>query len=101
MEPLTYLGSHWHSHHHGDCGGYRMGSDYALYLVRSYQRYMDEDHPSLGLIRLSVFLCFATTFMGFGALALSGHALLRNAGIALVLGIGYSFIGAVTLTPPL
>jgi uncharacterized protein len=62
---------------------------------------MDEDHPSLGLIRLSVFLCFATTFMGFGALALSGHALLRNAGIALVLGIGYSFIGAVTLTPPL
>jgi predicted exporter/SAM-dependent methyltransferase len=78
-----------------------MGSDYALYLVRSYQRYMDEDHPSLGLIRLSVFLCFATTFMGFGALALSGHALLRNAGIALVLGIGYSFMGAVTITPPL
>ena len=78
-----------------------MGSDYALYLVRSYQRYMDEDHPSLGLIRLSVFLCFATTFMGFGALALSGHALLRNAGITLVLGIGYSFIGAVAITPPL
>jgi SAM-dependent methyltransferase len=78
-----------------------MGSDYALYLVRSYQRYMDEDHPSLGLIRLSVFLCFATTFMGFGALAVSGHALLKNAGIALVLGIGYSFIGAVTIAPPL
>ena len=78
-----------------------MGSDYALYLVRSYQRYMDEDHPSLGLIRLSVFLCFATTFMGFGALAVSGHALLKNAGIALALGIGYSFIGAVTITPPL
>ena len=78
-----------------------MGSDYALYLVRSYQRYMDEDHPSLGLIRLSVLLCFATTFMGFGALALSGHALLKNAGITLALGIGYSFIGAVTITPPL
>ena len=78
-----------------------MGSDYAFYLVRSHQRYMDEDHPSLGLIRLSVFLCFATTFMGFGALAMSGHALLRNAGIALALGIGYSFIGAVTITPSL
>jgi predicted exporter/2-polyprenyl-3-methyl-5-hydroxy-6-metoxy-1,4-benzoquinol methylase len=78
-----------------------MGSDYALYLVRSHQRYMDENHPSLGLIRLSVLLSFATTFMGFGALALSGHALLRNAGIALVLGIGYSFIGAITITPPL
>jgi len=78
-----------------------MGSDYALYLVRSYQRYMSEDHPSLGLIRLSVFLCFATTFMGFGALAMSGHALLKNTGIALALGIGYSFVGAVTITPPL
>ncbi len=78
-----------------------MGSDYAFYLVRSYQRYMVEDHPSMGLIRLSVFLCFATTFMGFGALAVSGHALLKNAGIALALGIGYSFIGAVTITPPL
>ncbi len=78
-----------------------MGSDYAFYLVRSYQRYTDEDHPSLGLIRLSIFLCFATTLMGFGALAVSGHALLRNAGIALALGIGYSFIGAITITPPL
>ena len=77
-----------------------MGSDYALYLVRSYQHYMDEDHPSLGLIRLSILLSFATTFIGFGALALSGHALLKNAGIALALGIGYSFIGAVTITPP-
>jgi predicted exporter/SAM-dependent methyltransferase len=78
-----------------------MGSDYAFYLVRSYQRYTDEDHPSLGLIRLSILLCFATTFMGFCALAVSGHALLRNAGIALALGIGYSFIGAVFITPPL
>jgi SAM-dependent methyltransferase len=78
-----------------------MGSDYAFYLVRSYQRYTDEDHPSLGLIRLSIFLCFTTTFMGFGALAVSGHALLRHAGIALALGIGYSFIGAMAITPPL
>ncbi|HUL22789.1 MAG TPA: methyltransferase domain-containing protein [Thermodesulfobacteriota bacterium] len=78
-----------------------MGSDYAFYLVRSYQRYLDEDHPSLGLIRLSVFLCFATTFIGFGALAMSGHALLKNLGIALALGIGYSFMGTVTITPPL
>jgi predicted exporter/SAM-dependent methyltransferase len=78
-----------------------MGSDYAFYLVRSYQRYTDEGHPALGLIRLSIFLCFATTFMGFGALAVSGHALLRKAGIALALGIGYSFIGAIAITPPL
>ena len=78
-----------------------MGSDYALYLVRSHQRYMDEDHPSMGLIRLSVFLSFATTLMGFGVLALSGHALLKSAGIALALGIGYSYVGAVAIAPPL
>jgi SAM-dependent methyltransferase len=78
-----------------------MGTDYALYLVRAHQRYLNEQHPSLGLIRLSVFLSFATTFMGFGVLAVSGHALLKSAGIALALGIGYSFIGAVTITPPL
>jgi uncharacterized protein len=78
-----------------------MGSDYALYLVRAHQRYLDGHHPSLGLIRLSVLLSFATTFLGFGVLALSGHALLKSAGIALAMGIGYSFIGAVTITPPL
>lgn len=78
-----------------------MGTDYALYLVRAHQRYRHDDHPSLGLIRLSVLLSFATTFMGFGVLALSGHALLKNIGIALALGIGYSFLGAVTITPPL
>jgi predicted exporter/SAM-dependent methyltransferase len=78
-----------------------MGTDYAFYLVRAHQRYRRDDHPSLGLIRLSVFLSFATTFMGFGALALSGNVMLKSAGIAIALGIGYSFLGAVTITPPL
>ena len=77
-----------------------MGTDYALYLVRAYQRYMDEHHPSMGLIRLSVFLSFATTFIGFGVLALSGHALLKTAGMALALGIGYSYLGTVAFVPP-
>ncbi len=78
-----------------------MGTDYALYLVRSYQRYLDEYHPSLGLIRLSVFMSFATTFLGFGVLAISGHVLLRSVGIGLALGIGYSFLGAIAIVPPL
>jgi uncharacterized protein len=78
-----------------------MGTDYALYLVRSYQRYLDESSPSLGLIRLSVFLSFATTFLGFGVLALSDNAMLKSAGLSLSLGIGYSFLGAVTIAPPL
>jgi predicted exporter/SAM-dependent methyltransferase len=77
-----------------------MGSDYALYLVRSHQRYMDETNASLGLVRMSVFLSFATTFAGFGVLALSTHSLLKSAGLCLALGIGYSFLGAVMIVPP-
>jgi len=76
-----------------------MGTDYALYLVRAYQRYMDERHPSVSLIRLSVFLSFATTFIGFGVLALSSHALLKTAGMALAFGIGYSYLGTVAFVP--
>ncbi|HYA15252.1 MAG TPA: MMPL family transporter, partial [Syntrophales bacterium] len=78
-----------------------MGTDYALYLVRSYQRYFDEHDPSLGLIRLSVFLSFATTFLGFGILALADNPMLKSAGLGLALGIGYSFLGAVMITPPI
>jgi uncharacterized protein len=78
-----------------------MGTDYALYLVRSYQRYLDDDDPSLGLVRLSVFLSFATTFMGFCILTISDNAMLKSAGLSLALGIGYSFLGAVTIVPPL
>jgi ubiquinone/menaquinone biosynthesis C-methylase UbiE len=60
---------------------------------------MDERHPSVSLIRLSVFLSFATTFIGFGILALSGHALLKAAGMALAFGIGYSYLGTVVFVP--
>jgi hypothetical protein len=62
---------------------------------------MKDDHPSVRLIRLSIFLSFATTFIGFGVLALSGHTMLKSAGLALALGIGYSYLGTVTLVPPL
>jgi uncharacterized protein len=78
-----------------------MGTDYALYLVRAYQRYIDEDHPSVGLIRLTVFLSAVSTMIGFGVLGIAEHALLRNAGITLLLGIGYSFAGTVLIVPPL
>jgi len=78
-----------------------MGTDYALYIVRSFQRYFRDDHPSMGLVRTSVFLSFATTSLGFGVLALSDNALLKNAGLGLALGIGYSFLGAVMIAPPL
>ncbi len=78
-----------------------MGTDYAMYIVRSQQRYLDEKHPSMALVRLSVLLSFATTFLGFGVLALASHAMLSSAGIALALGIGYSFLGTIAIVPPL
>ena len=78
-----------------------MGTDYALYIVRAYQRYRDESHPSVGLIRMTVFLSACSTMIGFGVLSLAEHALLRNAGLTLLLGIGYSFLGTVLIVPPL
>jgi SAM-dependent methyltransferase len=43
----------------------------------------------------------ASTLIGFGALCLAEHALLRSAGITSLLGIGYSFVGAFIFLPPL
>lgn len=77
-----------------------MGTDYALYLIRAYQRYCDDDNVLLGLIRMSTFLSFATTLLGFGVLAVCDNPMLQSAGLGLSLGIGYSFIGAVTIVPP-
>jgi predicted exporter/SAM-dependent methyltransferase len=78
-----------------------MGIDYALFFVRSYQRYGDPSHPHFGLIRMTVFLAGASTIIGFGVLCTAQHSLLRSAGLTSVFGIGYSLIGAFVLLPPL
>lgn len=78
-----------------------MGIDYGIYYVCSYQRYGDERHPSMSLIRLAMFLAAATTLLGFGVLALADHIVLKSIGLTSLLGIGYSLIGAFTILPPL
>ncbi len=78
-----------------------MGTDYALYLVSAYKKYVVETHPSIGLIRLTVLLSAMSTIIGFGVLSIADHALLRNAGLTLLMGIGYSFLGAVLIVTPL
>jgi len=78
-----------------------MGTDYALYLVRAYQRYAGGGDPGLGLIRLSVLMSFATTVIGFGVLTFARHNLLKSAGLGLTLGIGYSFLFSAVLLPPI
>ncbi len=78
-----------------------MGIDYALFLVRAYQRYGGTDHPAFGRIKLAVVMASASTLIGFGVLCLADHALLRSAGMTSLLGIGYSLIGAFVLLPPM
>ena len=78
-----------------------MGIDYAIFLVRSYQRYGDDSHPSFGLIRMAVFMASASTIIGFGALCFAEHSLLRSAGLTSLLGISYALIGAFLILPPL
>jgi len=78
-----------------------MGVDYSLFFVLSYQRYGDENHPSLRLIRMAVFLASASTLIGFGVLNLADHRLLKSAGLVSVLGIGYALIGAFVILPPI
>ncbi len=78
-----------------------MGIDYAIYYVCTYQRYPDHCAPQMDTIRLSVFLAAATTFTGFGVLALAQHALLRSIGLVSLFGIGYSLLGAYFILPTL
>lgn len=78
-----------------------MGIDYALFYIRSFQRYQHENHPSFGLIRMAVFMAAASSLVGFGVLCLARHSLLQSVGIVSLLGIGYSLAGTFLLLPPM
>ena len=78
-----------------------MGIDYGIYYVCAYQRNPDERHPSMGLIRLAMFLAGTTTLIGFGVLAAAQHAVLKSIGLTSLFGIAYSLLGAFLIVPPL
>jgi predicted exporter/SAM-dependent methyltransferase len=78
-----------------------MGIDYGIYYVCACQRHLDEQHPSMTLIRQAVFLAGTTTLIGFGVLAAANHAVLRSIGLTSLFGIGYSLLGAFLIVPPL
>ena len=78
-----------------------MGIDYSLFMVRGYQRYTREDHPSFQLIKMTIFMASTSTLIGFGVLCFSRHALLRSAGLTSFLGIAYSLAGAFIILPPI
>lgn len=76
-----------------------MGVDYAIYYVCTYQRHPDEQSPALNTVKLSIFLSAATTFIGFGVLALARHSLLQSIGLVSLLGVGYSLLGVYFILP--
>jgi predicted exporter len=78
-----------------------MGIDYSLYYVCTYQRYPDNQYPTMNKIKLAIFLAAFTTLIGFGVLAFAGHSLLRSIGMVSFLGIGYSLMGTYFIVPVL
>jgi SAM-dependent methyltransferase len=78
-----------------------MGINYSIYYACFYQRYRDERHPVMDIVRLAMFLASFTTLIGFGVLAIARHNLLRSIGLTSLLGIGYSIIGAYLILPTL
>ncbi|MEQ8214625.1 MAG: methyltransferase domain-containing protein, partial [Smithellaceae bacterium] len=78
-----------------------MGIDYSIYYVCFYQRYRDDNHPAMNIIRMAMFLAAFTTLVGFGVLAAARHSLLHSIGLTSLLGIGYSIGGAYFILPAL
>jgi predicted exporter/SAM-dependent methyltransferase len=78
-----------------------MGINYSIYYACFYQRYRDEKHPAMDIVKLAMFLASFTTLIGFGVLAIAKHNLLRSIGLTSLLGIGYSIIGAYFILPTL
>ncbi len=77
-----------------------MGVDYALYFVKAQQRYFKNENPSMGPIRVAVFLAATSTLVGLGTLAMAHHAVAHSAGFTTLLGIGFSLLGAFVILPP-
>jgi uncharacterized protein len=78
-----------------------MGVDYSFSFVRVYQRCHNEEHPSHGPVRTSVFLASSATLIGMVTLAFSEHAVARSSGITASIGVAYCAIGAFVILPPL
>jgi len=78
-----------------------IGIDYALFLVRAYQRYGGMNDPAFERIKMTVIMAAVSTLIGFGVLCTADHALLYSAGITSFLGISYSLLGAFLLLPPM
>jgi predicted exporter/SAM-dependent methyltransferase len=78
-----------------------MGVDYALYLVRGQQRHLDERHPDLGPLRVTVLLAGGTTLVGMLTMVAAEHRVPRSAGVTCALGVAFALLFTFLLLPPL
>jgi predicted exporter len=60
-----------------------MGIDYSIYYVCTYQRYPDDNSPSMHTIKLAMFLAAFTTLIGFGVLPLPATRFCAVSGLSL------------------
>jgi predicted exporter len=77
-----------------------MGVDYSFSFVRVYQRCLDEDHPSHGPVRTSIFLASSATLIGMVTLCGAGHAVARSAGVSASIAVAFCAVGAFVILPP-
>ncbi|MDA3899599.1 MAG: hypothetical protein PF637_03660 [Spirochaetes bacterium] len=77
-----------------------IGVDYALYMIKASQRIAlkgyDDSTIRIGLI---IFMAAFSTMAGFGALMFSYHPLLRSVGIVSFLGVFYSLLANILISP--
>jgi uncharacterized protein len=77
-----------------------MGVDYSFSFVRVYQRCLDEDHPSHGPVRTSIFLASSATLIGMITLCGAEHGVARSAGISAAIAVAFCAVGAFLILPP-
>jgi len=77
-----------------------MGTNFSVYLVRARQRFPDPDHPVHDSVRLAALLDGGATVLGMGTMLAAKHMAARSAGLAGLLGIGFSLGAALFLLPP-
>ncbi|MDM8541529.1 methyltransferase domain-containing protein [Desulfococcaceae bacterium HSG9] len=76
-----------------------IGMSYALFFIRSFQRYGGNSHPAFKLTTLAVFIGLTLIIGGCAVLGLTHHPMLQSAGIFLSLGFLFNLIGIFIFLP--
>ena len=76
-----------------------IGMSYALFFIRSFQRYGGNSHPAFKLTTLAVFMGFTLIIGGCAVLGLTHHPMLQSTGIILSLGALFDLIGIFIFLP--